>query len=112
MVTNRADTSIATTEGMYTSILNGLLTGFLFPILPFFYFRDSPLPNFADADVEANAQEYDEEAADRDRAGDEASARVANTHGIGGEMVEAVVFGKRMQVGHQSGEMSGERGVT
>nr|XP_019045443.1 hypothetical protein I302_05833 [Kwoniella bestiolae CBS 10118]OCF24373.1 hypothetical protein I302_05833 [Kwoniella bestiolae CBS 10118] len=48
-----AETATTTTEGLYTSILHGLLTGFLFPILPWFFFREPPLPNFFDADAEA-----------------------------------------------------------
>lgn len=41
---------------MYSSILNGLLTGFLFPILPMFFFREVPLPNFFDAEAEARGE--------------------------------------------------------
>jgi hypothetical protein len=45
----------ASAEGMYTSILHGLLTGFLFPLIPIFWFRELPLPNFFDAEAEAMA---------------------------------------------------------
>ncbi|OCF57069.1 hypothetical protein L486_05928 [Kwoniella mangroviensis CBS 10435] len=48
-----AETATTTTEGLYSSILHGLLTGFLFPITPWFFFREPPLPNFFDADAEA-----------------------------------------------------------
>lgn len=41
---------------MYTSILHGLLTGFLFPLIPLFFFRELPLPNFFDAEAEARIQ--------------------------------------------------------
>jgi hypothetical protein len=37
---------LAVTEGLYTSILTGLLFGFLFPITPWFFFREIPAPNF------------------------------------------------------------------
>ena len=33
--------------------MNGLLTGFFYPILPVFFFREVPLPNFFDAEAEA-----------------------------------------------------------
>lgn len=78
----------ATTEGMFTSILHGLLTGFLFPIIPWFFFRDMPLPNFFDADAAATGQ--------TDEGG--VSSQVAES-GVGGEITSSVVFGKRMQVG-------------
>lgn len=38
------------------AILHGLLTGFLFPILPLFFFRETPMPNFFDAEAEAIRQ--------------------------------------------------------
>ncbi|WWC62769.1 uncharacterized protein I303_105366 [Kwoniella dejecticola CBS 10117] len=50
-----AETATTTSEGLYTSILHGLLTGFLFPIIPWFFFREPPLPNFFDSDAEALA---------------------------------------------------------
>ncbi|WVQ96524.1 hypothetical protein IAU59_003629 [Kwoniella sp. CBS 9459] len=50
-----ADTATTQTEGLYTSILYGLLTGFLFPLIPWFFFREAPLPNFFDSDAEAIA---------------------------------------------------------
>lgn len=73
---------------MFTSILHGLLTGFLFPIMPWFFFRDMPLPNFFDADAAATGQV--------DEGG--VSSQVADS-GVGGEIMPSVVFGKRMQVG-------------
>ncbi|WVF69009.1 hypothetical protein IAT40_003783 [Kwoniella sp. CBS 6097] len=48
-----AETATTQTEGLYTSILYGLLTGFLFPLIPWFFFREAPLPNFFDSDAEA-----------------------------------------------------------
>ncbi|WVQ85033.1 hypothetical protein IAT38_007197 [Cryptococcus sp. DSM 104549] len=51
-----ADTATTSTEGLYTSILQGLLTGFLFPLMAWFFFRELPLPNFFDADAEAEAE--------------------------------------------------------
>ncbi|RSH90943.1 hypothetical protein EHS25_010119 [Saitozyma podzolica] len=50
-----AETATTSAEGMYTSILHGLLTGFLFPLIPIFWFRELPLPNFFDAEAEAIA---------------------------------------------------------
>ena len=44
----------ATSEGQYSSILQGLLTGFLYPLLPILFFREMPLPNFFEAEAEAN----------------------------------------------------------
>lgn len=71
---------------MFSSILHGLLTGFLFPIIPWFFFREMPLPNFFDADAEAHGA--------TDSGG--ASGRVAES--VGGEVMPSIVFGKRMQV--------------
>jgi len=65
---------------MFTSILHGLLTGFLFPIQPWFYFRELPLPNFFDAEAEA------------------AGESVVLSPTEGGEPVQGVIFGTRMQV--------------
>jgi hypothetical protein len=79
---------------MFSSTLHGLLAGFLFPIMPWFFFRDIALPNFFDADAEA--------------AGDDPggiNGRVAENAGAG--LLPSVVFGKRMQVrltrGHRLG---------
>lgn len=102
------------TEGMYTSILHGLLAGFLFNLLPWFFFQDAPLPNFFDAEAEAAELERREEVAaeSRERAAhaaemgvvqpeseDSVSARVALSPLVGGEAVSGVVFSKRMRVG-------------
>lgn len=73
---------------MYTSILHGLLAGFLFPLIPWLFFREAPLPNFFDAEAEAD---------EVDRSG--VSGRVAENTRVGGEFIQGVVFGKRMQVG-------------
>lgn len=73
---------------MYTSILHGLLTGYLFPLTSLFFFRELPLPNFFDADAEA--AQSDETPV---------SERVSSSPGLGGEFIPSVVFGKRMQVG-------------
>jgi hypothetical protein len=50
MLTRLAGISLikAAAEGIYTSILTGLLVGFLYPILPWFFFREIPAPNFFD----------------------------------------------------------------
>ncbi|ORX37232.1 hypothetical protein BD324DRAFT_650838 [Kockovaella imperatae] len=83
-----AETATTTSEGMYTSILHGLLTGFLFPLIPWFFFRELPLPNFFDADAEARGEDDTT-----------VSGRVSNNPDIGGEFLPSVVFGKRMQMG-------------
>ncbi|ODO00212.1 hypothetical protein I350_06838 [Cryptococcus amylolentus CBS 6273] len=51
-----AETAATSTEGLYTAILHGLLFGFLFPLLSWFFLREGPLPNFFDADAEAIAE--------------------------------------------------------
>jgi hypothetical protein len=80
-------TSPASSDGMYSNIMHGLLTGFLWPVLPIFLFRDLPLPNFFDADAEAVS------------GGDDVvGSRVASSVGVGGETLPSVVFGQRMQV--------------
>ena len=84
-LTTIAHTASASTEGMYTSILHGALTGFLYPIMPFFFFREPPLPNFFDADAEAAGEGG-------------VSGHVASNAAIGGEIVSSVVFGRRVQV--------------
>lgn len=81
----------ASSDGMYSDIMYGLLTGFLWPILPILLFRDPPLPNFFDADAEAAS-------AGEDQVG----SRVAGSVGVGGETLPSVVFGQRMQVGPAS----------
>ena len=73
---------------MYTSILHGLLTGFLFPLTPWFFFRELPLPNFFDADSEARGEDSSPVA-----------GRVSSNPDVGGEFLPSAVFGKRMQVG-------------
>lgn len=113
---------------MFASILHGFLIGFLFPLLPWFFFKDQPLPNFFDAEAEADQRARREEAAVRAeeerRAAIHAtamglapppvvpdappiegseetasvSARVSNSPLVGGEVVSSVAFGKRTQV--------------
>lgn len=115
--------SAASAEGMYTSILHGLLTGFLFPLIPIFWFRELPLPNFFDAEAEAIA------AASRSASrsgtgagvggdargtgaaegrggsggagggeGSSESSRALPSERMGEEVVSSSVFGKRMRV--------------
>ncbi|OXG76761.1 hypothetical protein C345_06621 [Cryptococcus neoformans A2-102-5] len=50
-----ADTATTSAEGVYMSILHGLLVGFLFPLMGWFFIRES-LPNFFDAEAEAQAE--------------------------------------------------------
>lgn len=78
---------------MYSNIMHGLLTGFLWPVLPILLFRDPPLPNFFDADAEASSGGTDE-----------LGSRVAGSLGVGGETLPSVVFGQRMQVNPIPGE--------
>ncbi|KAJ9104937.1 hypothetical protein QFC19_003732 [Naganishia cerealis] len=40
------ETAQTVNEGLYSSILHGLLIGFLYPLIPWFFFRDLPSPNF------------------------------------------------------------------
>lgn len=113
---------------MFASILHGFLIGFLWPLLPWFFFKDQPLPNFFDAEAEADQRARREEAAlraeEERRAAFHAtamglvpppavpavppveddgetvsvSARVSNSPLVGGEVVSSVAFGKRTQV--------------
>lgn len=113
---------------MFASILHGFLIGFLWPLLPWFFFKDQPLPNFFDAEAEADQRARREEAAlraeEERRAAIHAtamglvpppavpdvppveddgetvsvSARVSNSPLVGGEVVSSVAFGKRTQV--------------
>ena len=83
---------------MYTSILHGLLTGFLFPLYPWFFFRDQPLPNFFDADAEATVIARSGTVSSATTTEGGISERVAGSALIGGEMQGSVIFGKRMQV--------------
>lgn len=48
--------NVASAEGVYMSILHGLLVGFLFPLMGWFFIRESPLPNFFDAEAEAQVE--------------------------------------------------------
>lgn len=75
---------------MYSSILNGLLTGFLYPILPLFFFREVPLPNFFDAEAEARGEAVPSSVAE-------------NSIGSGlGEVEVHSMISQRVQVGHSS----------
>ncbi|KAK4685128.1 hypothetical protein P7C73_g5024, partial [Tremellales sp. Uapishka_1] len=71
------DTATTSSEGLYTSILHGLLTGFMLPLTPWVFFRELPLPNF-----------FDTENGEDERGGTTAEVPVSS-----------VVFGKRMQMG-------------
>lgn len=48
--------NVASAEGVYMSILHGLLVGFLFPLMGWFFIRELPLPNFFDAEAEAQVE--------------------------------------------------------
>lgn len=78
---------------MYTSILHGLLTGFLFSLTPWFFFREEPLPNFFDAEAEADQLARRAEAAaraeDELRAAAHAAAmRPGHAHTTSGDTLE------------------------
>ncbi|KAE8542165.1 hypothetical protein D1P53_001648 [Cryptococcus gattii VGV] len=51
-----ADTATTSAEGVYMSILHGLLVGFLFPLMGWFFIRELPLSNFFDAEAEAQVE--------------------------------------------------------
>ncbi|GMK55149.1 hypothetical protein CspeluHIS016_0202050 [Cutaneotrichosporon spelunceum] len=121
------DTATTSSEGMYTAILHGLLTGFLYALMAWFFFRDEPLPNFFDAEAEADKiaarAEAEARAEDERRAaahaaamghsdiplpspphvpspvGESVSTRVSSSPLVGGEPVASVVFSKRMRIG-------------
>lgn len=127
---------------MFVSILHGLLVGFLYSLLPWFFFKDQPLPNFFDAEAEADQRARREEAARRAeeerRAAIHAtamglappppipaaspaedneetvsvSARVSNSPLVGGEVVSSVAFGKRTQVSGMKQALADIRSVS
>jgi hypothetical protein len=79
----------ASGEGLYIATLQGLITGFLFPLLPWTFFREVPAPDFFHP-LEPEAERVDA-----------AGSRVAFTvrGGQAGEWIAGVAFGPRMQVG-------------
>ncbi|CAK9784614.1 hypothetical protein CC85DRAFT_270087 [Cutaneotrichosporon oleaginosum] len=77
------ETATTSSEGMYTAILHGLLTGFLFPLTPWFFFREEPLPNFFDAEAEADQLARRAEAAARLEDERRAAAHTAAIRGHG-----------------------------
>jgi hypothetical protein len=66
---------------MYSAILHGLLTGFLYPLTPWFFFREEPLPNFFDAEAEADQLARRAEAAARAEDERRAAAHAAAMRG-------------------------------
>lgn len=80
---------IATTEGMYSSIMNGLLIGFLLPLPPALFWREHPHPNFFDADAEAISE-------GRDWVGTQVAS--ATTVGGGLDDLPCSAFSERVQV--------------
>lgn len=81
----------ATSEGQYSSILQGLLTGFLYPLLPILFFREMPLPNFFEAEAEANG-------ASDVVGGADGVGRSGGSALVGTEVVVSSVFNQRVQV--------------
>lgn len=108
--------------------MHGLLTGFLFPLFPWFFFKELPLPNFFDhtepdpvddLPIEAAAESAIGDAPPADSAATPAETTVPSTAtqsaaaqetiaiqrqallNLANEpIVQGVVFGKRMQVSH------------
>lgn len=68
--------------------------GFLYPVIPLFFFREAPLANFFDA--EAEAQGAEDIASDRARHG--GVGRERGTAVMGQEVVVSSVFEQRVQV--------------
>lgn len=115
--------SSAVNEGLYSSILHGILIGFLLPLLPWFFFRELPSPNFFDplegpdappsrAPTDEDRLEGDGEGGDATRSGNESTTATREAHsepmtaasmfglrGLpGGDWRTGVVFGQRTQV--------------
>jgi hypothetical protein len=106
----------AVNEGLYSSIFHGILIGFLFPLLPWFFFREIPSANFfdplegPDAPLspldEPGSQLVDEDRAAPDPAiNHESQAEPTNAASMfglrgmpGGDWRTGVVFGQRTQV--------------
>lgn len=109
---------IAVNEGLYSSIFHGILIGFLFPLLPWFFFREIPSPNFFEPlegpDAPLNPTDRsDNRHPDGDNFTAPASTNhespaetsdVSNMFGLrglpGGDWRTGVVFGQRTQVSH------------
>ncbi|KAJ9117617.1 hypothetical protein QFC22_004467 [Naganishia vaughanmartiniae] len=106
---------LAVNEGLYSSILHGLLIGFLYPLIPWFFFRDLPSPNFFDPleppDAPAPPQHrhagnhinVPEPAAPHPPSADDSTATAATSvfglRGLpGGDWRTGVVFGQRTQM--------------
>lgn len=106
----------AVNEGLYSSIFHGILIGFLFPLLPWFFFREIPSPNFFDPleGPDAPLSPLDESGshlADENRAAPNSAinhesqaepTNAASMFGLrgmpGGDWRTGVVFGQRTQV--------------
>lgn len=108
---------LAVNEGLYSSILHGILIGFLLPLLPWFFFRELPTPNFFDPlegpdalpthgrETESGTgrepgASLEEPSADQEGHAEPTSA--ASMFGLrglpGGDWRTGVVFGQRTQV--------------
>lgn len=104
-------------EGLYSSIFHGILIGFLFPLLPWFFFRELPSPNFFDPleGPDAPLSPEDESESRHSEGGERAPAEpspnrespaeptnAASMFGLrglpGGDWRTGVVFGQRTQV--------------
>jgi hypothetical protein len=108
---------LAVNEGLYSSIFHGILIGFLFPLLPWFFFREIPSPNFFDPlegpdaplsperDSKSRNLDPEQPTASRPSTNHESppeSTNAASMFGLrglpGGDWRTSVVFGQRTQV--------------
>ncbi|KAI5449526.1 hypothetical protein NCC49_004590 [Naganishia albida] len=110
------ETAETVNEGLYSSIFHGILIGFLFPLLPWFFFREIPSPNFFEPlegpDAPLNSTDRsDNRHPDGHNSTAPASANhespavasdVSNMFGLrglpGGDWRTGVVFGQRTQM--------------
>ncbi|KAJ9094624.1 hypothetical protein QFC20_006864 [Naganishia adeliensis] len=112
-----AEQVMAVNEGLYSSIFRGILIGFHFPLLLWFFFREVPSPNFfdplegPDAPLSPENESEDQHSEDRERAPAQPSlnrespaepTNAASMFGLrgglpGGDWRTGVVFGQRTQ---------------
>ncbi|KAJ9092928.1 hypothetical protein QFC21_006640 [Naganishia friedmannii] len=110
------ETAQTVNEGLYSSILHGLLIGFLYPLIPWFFFRDLPSPNFfdplesPDAPAPTQSRHGQQQHANRPEppalhpppADDSTVTAATSVFGLrgmpGGDWRTGVVFGQRTQM--------------
>ncbi|BEI89271.1 uncharacterized protein CcaverHIS019_0206330 [Cutaneotrichosporon cavernicola] len=99
------ETATTSSEGMYTAILHGLLAGFLYPLTPWFFFREEPLPNFFDAEAEADQLARRAESAARAEDERRAAAHAAAMRGHAGSDSLEVPHASSPAPSRESGSM-------